>query len=81
MLNGPFDRSGLTNQRIMKKLASANPSLTYPQRRALLLQFIPTDLEADDQVAGHLERSVEEVERFVQSVRDDFCADTIVDWA
>jgi acetyl-CoA carboxylase/biotin carboxylase 1 len=65
----------------MRKLATANPTLTYPERQTLLQSFVPTELSSDVEVAGFIEKSGDEVEAFVQAVKDEFCADQISAWA
>ena len=70
-----------TLQRIMKKLAVANPNLTYPERQTLLKDFIPAELSADNDVAGYIEKSGDAIETYVQGVKDEYCSDTILSWA
>ena len=65
----------------MKKLATADPQLTYPERKALLAEFVPDDLTADNDVAAYIEKSGEGIEAFVQSVRDQYCSTQILSWA
>lgn len=65
----------------MKKLAVANPSLTYPERKALLADFVPEGLVTDTEVAGYIEKNGESIEQFVQAVKDEWCADSILTWA
>ncbi|WRT69229.1 uncharacterized protein IL334_006213 [Kwoniella shivajii] len=74
-------RRKLSEVRIMKKLSTANPDLTYPERKELLSQFIPTELGSDSDVAAYIEKQGEAVENFVQSIRDEYCAETLVSWA
>jgi acetyl-CoA carboxylase/biotin carboxylase 1 len=68
-------------QRIMKKLSTANPSLTYPERQSLLAQFVPTDLTSDTEISAFIEKSGDHIEAFVQSVRDAHVSDNILSWA
>ncbi|KAL7421005.1 acetyl-coenzyme-A carboxylase [Cryptotrichosporon argae] len=72
-------RRKLSEVRIMKKLAAANPTLTYPERKSLLADLVPAELGADAEVAQYIEKA--DVEAFVQPVRDDYCADQVVSWA
>ena len=65
----------------MKKLGTANPNLTYPERKALMAELVPKELIADNEVAAFIEKSGDAVESFVQSVRDAFCSDSILSWA
>jgi acetyl-CoA carboxylase/biotin carboxylase 1 len=65
----------------MKKLATANPNLSYPERKAMLASFLPQELVSDSDVAGFIEKSGDSIESFVGAVRDEFCADTVVSWA
>ncbi|KAK4687240.1 acetyl-CoA carboxylase / biotin carboxylase 1, partial [Tremellales sp. Uapishka_1] len=74
-------RRKLSEVRIMKKLALANPNLSYAERKTLLSEFVPEELEADNEVAAFIEKSGENIEAFVQTVRDEFCADSLVSWA
>lgn len=77
-------RRKLSELRILKKLASANPTLTYPERKGLYEQLLPEELLADgsdSEVAAFLEKNGDKVESFVQQVRDEWCADQVVDWA
>lgn len=74
-------RRKLSEVRIMKKLATANPTLTYPERKQLFAQILPTELKNDGEVAAFLEKSSDAVEDFVQQVRDEHCASNIVEWA
>lgn len=74
-------RRRLSEVRILKKLATANPTLTYPERKALMAELVPADLITDSEVAGFIEKSGDVVESYVQSVRDAFCSDSILSWA
>ncbi|OCF39572.1 acetyl-CoA carboxylase/biotin carboxylase [Kwoniella heveanensis CBS 569] len=74
-------RRKLSEVRIMKKLATANPNLSYADRKELLSQFVPTDLGSDSEVAAYVEKSGEAIEAFVQSIRDEYCAETLVSWS
>lgn len=76
-------RRKLSELRILKKLAAANPTLTYPQRKGLYEQLVPEDVleGSDSEVAAFLEKHGDKVEQFVQQVRDEWCADQVVDWA
>ena len=65
----------------MKKLATANPNLSYDERKALFLELVPQDLVADNDVAAFIEKSGDLIEAYVQSVRDAYCSDTILTWA
>ena len=65
----------------MRKLTAANPSLTYPERKALVEEFIPQDLTSDTEVAAFIEQGGDSLETFVQGVKDGYCSDTIVSWA
>ena len=65
----------------MRKLSAANPNLTYPERKVLLEQFISTELVADNEIAAYIENSADAIETFVQGVRDEFCASSILSWA
>lgn len=71
----------LIQQRLMRKLSTANPALTYPERKSMLDAFIPSDLSSDSEVAAFIEKSGDQIESFVQSVRDGYCSDSIVSWA
>ncbi|WWD21283.1 hypothetical protein CI109_105767 [Kwoniella shandongensis] len=73
-------RRKLSEVRIMKKLSTANPNLSYAARKSLLAQFVPSELTSDSEVAGFIEKQGEAIESFVQSVRDEYCSDTLVDW-
>ncbi len=68
-------------QRIMKKLSVANPNLTFPERQALMGQFVPSELSSDSEVAAFIEKAGDRIDEFVQTIRDDFCAETVVSWA
>ncbi|GMK57121.1 hypothetical protein CspeluHIS016_0309610 [Cutaneotrichosporon spelunceum] len=74
-------RRKLSEVRIMKKIAAANPDLTYPERKELLAQLLPSEHSNDAAVAAFLEKSGDAVEDFVQQIRDDYCASNIVSWA
>jgi len=74
-------RRKLSEVRIMKKLAIANPTLTYPERKSLMEELVAPELSSDSAVAGFIEKSGDLVESFVQSVRDAFCSDSILSWA
>ena len=65
----------------MKKLSTANSSLDYPQRKALMAEFVPADLTSDEEVASYIEKAGEGMEAFVLGVKNDHCADTILSWA
>lgn len=65
----------------MRKLSTANPLLTYPERKAMLAQLVPVDLGTDNAVATHLERSQAEIEQYVSSVRNAHRSDNITSWA
>ena len=74
-------RRKLSELRVLKKLASANPALTYADRTAILAQLVPADLTADEEVASFLEKSGTDIDSLVQNVRDEYCSDSILDWA
>ncbi|RSH85904.1 acetyl-coenzyme-A carboxylase [Apiotrichum porosum] len=74
-------RRKLSEVRIMKKLSAANPNLTYPERKEMFEQLVPTELTDDAEVAAFLEKSGDAVEDFVQQVRDAYCSDNVVAWA
>lgn len=74
-------RRKLSEVRIMKKLGTANPNLSYPERKVLMSELVPQELTTDNEVAAFIEKSGDVVESFVQSVRDAFCSDTIHSWA
>lgn len=65
----------------MRKLSTANPELTYPERQQMLAQLVPVDLGSDNAVATHLERSQAEIEQYVASVRNAHRSDNITNWA
>ena len=65
----------------MRKFAAANPALSYPDRKALVEEFIPQELSTDTEVAAFIEQAGESLETFVQGVKDGYCSDTIVSWA
>lgn len=65
----------------MKKLAAANPSLSYADRKSLLEEFVPSDLSADNEVAAFIEKSGDQIEAFVQQIKDAWVAETIMGWA
>lgn len=74
-------RRKLSEVRIMKKLASANPALSYSERKSLLEEFIPSDLSADNEVAAFIEKSGDMIESYVQQVKDAWVSETILGWA
>ncbi|WVW79516.1 hypothetical protein I302_101485 [Kwoniella bestiolae CBS 10118] len=74
-------RKKLSEVRIMRKLSTANPNLTYAERKELLSQFVPSDIGSDADIASYIEKQTDNIESFVQSVRDDYCAETLVSWA
>jgi acetyl-CoA carboxylase/biotin carboxylase 1 len=74
-------RRKLSEVRIMKKLAAANPNLTYPERKEMYNQLLPSELSGDAEIAAFLERSGESIEDYVQEVRDAYCAENVVAWA
>lgn len=74
-------RRKLSEVRIMKKLATANPNLTYPERQALMAEFVPESLSSDSEIAAFIEKSGDNIETFVQSVRDAYCSESILNWA
>ena len=74
-------RRKLSEVRIMKKLSTANPNLTYPERKELLAELVPSELSSDSEVAAFIERSGDIIESFVSSVRDAYCSDSIFSWA
>ena len=74
-------RRKLSEVRILKKLATANPNLTYPQRNSLLQELVPRELSGDSEVAAFIEKSGDLIESFVQAVRNEFCSDSVVSWA
>lgn len=66
----------------MRKLATANPDLTYPERKAILEDFVQVDSSAaDDEISSFFERSGDEIEALVQQVKDEYCSDSIISWA
>jgi acetyl-CoA carboxylase/biotin carboxylase 1 len=65
----------------MKKLSTANPTLSYPERQALLADFVPAELIADTEIAAFIEKSGDHIESYVQSVRDAHVSDNILSWA
>ena len=74
-------RRKLSEVRILKKLSTANPNLSYSERKALLAELVPPELSMDSEVAGFIEKSGDVVESFIASVRDAFCSDSILSWA
>jgi acetyl-CoA carboxylase/biotin carboxylase 1 len=74
-------RRKLSEVRIMKKLASANPALSYPERKSLLENFVPTELGADNEVAAYIEKAGDEIEAYVQQVKDAWVAETVMGWS
>ena len=77
-------RRKMTEVRILKKLALADPALTYADRKAYLNQFVPGDLlsqGSDAEVAAFLEKSGEQVEQFIQDVRDGWVSEAVYGWA
>ena len=67
-------------QRIMKKLAGANPNLSYEERKAIFAEYALADSTDDAAVASHLEKSGDVLENLVQQVRDEYCAEGISSW-
>jgi len=65
----------------MRKLQTANPNLTYPERKSILADFTATDSTSDSEIAAYLEKAGEELETLVQSVKDEYCSETISTWA
>ena len=53
----------------------------YPERKAMLEEFVPTELVADNEVAAYIEKSGDAIESYVQQVKDAWVADTILGWA
>jgi acetyl-CoA carboxylase/biotin carboxylase 1 len=73
-------RRKLGEVRVMKKLAAANPDLSYADRKALLAELVP-EVGEDNEVAAFIEKSGDAIEAYVQSVKDAWVAETIVGWA
>lgn len=72
----------LTPKRLMKKLSTANPELTFPERKAILEDFISVEhATADEEVSAFLESAGDEMEALVQQVRDEYCSDSIISWS
>lgn len=65
----------------MKRLISADPNLSFPQRKGLLQEIIPARLAKDQDVAMWIESNWTEVEAAVRSVRDSYCSESILSWA
>ncbi len=66
----------------MRKLATANPELTYPERKAILEDFVTVGTSAaDEEVSAFLEGAGDEMEALVQQVRDEFCSESIISWS
>ncbi|EIW67071.1 hypothetical protein TREMEDRAFT_40657 [Tremella mesenterica DSM 1558] len=74
-------RRKISEVRVMKRLMGADSALTYPQRQTLLEQMIPSNLEKDQEVAIWIEQNWSEVEAAVRTVKDGYCANTILSWA
>jgi len=74
-------RRKLSEVRIMKKLSTANPTLTYPERQALMADFVPAELTSDTEISAYIEKSGDQIESYVQSVRDAHVSDNILSWA
>lgn len=68
-------------QRFLKKLAQANPNLTYPERKALMEQFVPENIQTESEIAQFFESGDKAIAAFVQQVSDDHCSQQIYDWA
>jgi acetyl-CoA carboxylase/biotin carboxylase 1 len=64
----------------MKKLAGANPNLSYEERKAIFAEYALADSNDDAAVASHLEKSGDVFEHLVQQVRDEYCAESISSW-
>lgn len=71
----------LTFQRVMRKIATANPDLSYPERKAILDDFVTTESTADDELSAFYERSGDEIESLIQQVKDEYCSDSIISWS
>jgi acetyl-CoA carboxylase/biotin carboxylase 1 len=65
----------------MRKIATANPDLTYPQRKAILQDFVTVDTTDDAQLSAFFEQSGDEIESLIQQVKDEFCSDSIISWS
>ncbi|ORY24232.1 hypothetical protein BCR39DRAFT_335255 [Naematelia encephala] len=65
----------------MKKLTTANPSLTFPERKEYFEQFVPAEARTDYDIALFIEGAQDAMDDFVQQARDAYCADSIVSWA
>lgn len=74
-------RRKISEVRVMKRLSSADPSLSFPQRKGLLDEIIPARLAKDQDVAMWIESNWTEVEAAVRSVRDSYCSESILSWA
>jgi acetyl-CoA carboxylase/biotin carboxylase 1 len=74
-------RRKLSEVRILKKLSAANPNLSYTERKQLLDEFVPAELSSDSEVAAFIEKSGDLIEAYVQSVKDAWCAENILQWA
>jgi acetyl-CoA carboxylase/biotin carboxylase 1 len=77
-------RRKMSEVRILKKLAAADPALTYAERKSYLDQFIPVDVASsgsDSEVAAYLEKSDDQIAQFVQQVKDGWVSEAIVGWA
>jgi acetyl-CoA carboxylase/biotin carboxylase 1 len=65
----------------MKKLALANPDLTFPERKELMEQFLPEHVQSESEIAQYFENGEEVIAEFIQQVRDQFCSKQIYQWA
>lgn len=65
----------------MKKLSVASPTLTYAERKQLMEEFIPENLQTESEIAQFFETGEDAVADFVQQVADRHCSTQIYSWA
>jgi len=65
----------------MKKLALANPELSYPERKALMARFLPEHIRSESEIAEYFENGEDVITAFIQQVKDQACANQIYRWA
>jgi acetyl-CoA carboxylase/biotin carboxylase 1 len=65
----------------MKKLALANPELTYPERKEHMEKFLPDHIRSESEIAEYFENGEDVIAAYIQQVKDQACANQIYRWA
>lgn len=68
-------------QRFMKKLSGASPTLTLAERKELMANFIPENVQSEAEIAQYFESGGDAVAQYIQQVADQHCSRQIYSWA